>query len=196
MGPMPKRVDPGERRRLIADALMRVASSRGLEAVSLRHVAEEAGATAGMVQHYFRTKDEMMLFALDVISERAEARIGAAVAALGPSPAPRVLLRAMLLEILPLDDARRVDGRVALAFLAYSAVRPEVAAAQRRGAIGLRDFVATLLPGDGATPLMALVEGLGLHLLSDVLTPDEAVTALDAQLARLFSASAVNSSAG
>ena len=196
MGPMPKRVDPGERRRLIADALMRVASSRGLEAVSLRHVAEEAGATAGMVQHYFRTKDEMMLFALDVISERAEARIGAAVAALGPSPAPRVLLRAMLLEILPLDDARRVDGRVALAFLAYSAVRPEVAAAQRRGAIGLRDFVATLLPGDGATPLMALVEGLGLHLLSDVLTPDEAVAALDAQLARLFSASAVNSSAG
>jgi AcrR family transcriptional regulator len=193
---MPKRVDPGERRRLIADALMRVASSRGLEAVSLRHVAEEAGATAGMVQHYFRTKDEMMLFALDVVSERAEARIGAAVAALGPTPAPRALLRTMLLEILPLDDARRADGRVALAFLAYSAVRPEVAAAQRRGAIGLRDFVATLLPGNGASALMALVEGLGLHLLSDVLTPDEAVAALDAQLARLFSASAVNSSAG
>ncbi len=193
---MPKKVDPGERRRLIADALMRVASSRGLEAVSLRHVAEEAGATAGMVQHYFRTKDEMMLFALDVVSERAEARIGTAVAALGPSPAPRALLRVMLLEILPLDDARRADGRVALAFLAYSAVRPEVAAAQRRGSIGLRDFVATLLPGDGATALLALVEGLGLHLLTDVLTPGEAVAALDAQLARLFSASAVNSSAG
>ena len=193
---MPKRVDPGERRRLIADALMRVASSRGLEAVSLRHVADEAGATAGMVQHYFRTKDEMMLFALDVVGERAEARIGAAVAALGPAPAPRVLLRTMLLEILPLDDARRVDGRVALAFLAYSAVRPSAAAAQRQGAIGLRDFVATLLPGDGATSLMAMVEGLGLQLLNDVLTPDEAVAALDGQLARLFSASAVNSSAG
>jgi AcrR family transcriptional regulator len=194
---MPKRVDPEERRRSIADALMRVASSRGLEAVSLRHVAEEAGATAGLVQHYFRTKDEMMLFALEVVSERAEARIGPAVAALGPDPAPRAVVRAMLLEILPLDDARRADGRVALAFTAYAAVRPSVAEAQRRGSVGLRDYVATLLPSaDGATALLALVEGLGSYLLSDVVSADEAVAALDAQLERLFSASAVNSSAG
>lgn len=194
---MPKRVDPAERRRLIADALMRVASTRGLEAVSLRHVAEEAGATAGLVQHYFRTKDEMMLFALEVISERAETRIGAAVAALGPSPAPRALLRTMLLEILPLDDDRRADGRVALAFMAYSAVRPPVAEVQRRGSVGLREFVATLLPAPaGATGVLALVEGLGFYLLNGVVTADEAVAALDAQLDRLFSASAVNSSAG
>jgi AcrR family transcriptional regulator len=194
---MPKRVDPEERRRSIADALMRVASSRGLEAVSLRHVAEEAGATAGLVQHYFRTKDEMMLFALEVVSERAEARIEAAVAALGPGPTPRTLVRAMLLEILPLDDARRADGRVALAFMAYAAVRPSVAEAQRQGSVGLRDYVATLLPDpSGATALLALVEGLGSYLLSDVVSAAEATAELDAQLARLFNASAVNSSAG
>jgi AcrR family transcriptional regulator len=190
MGAMPKRVDPGERRRLIADALMRVAAERGLEAVSLRHVAAEAGATAGMVQHYFRTKDEMMLFALAVVSERTEARIAAAVSALGPSPTPASLLRAMLLEILPLDEERRADGKVALAFMAYSAVRPKVAAEQRKGSAGLRDFVATLLPGadpvPSATSLLAMVEGLGIYLLGDVCTVPEALSVLDAALERLF----------
>ena len=39
---MPKKVDHAERRRLIADALMRVAAEQGLEAVSLRHVAAAA----------------------------------------------------------------------------------------------------------------------------------------------------------
>ena len=187
---MPKRVDPGERRRLIADALMRVAAERGLEAVSLRHVAAEAGATAGMVQHYFRTKDEMMLFALAVVSERSEARITAAVSALGPAPTPAALLRATLLEILPLDEERRADGKVALAFMAYAAVRPEVAAEQRKGSVGLRDFVASLLPGadavTSATSLLAMVEGLGFYLLGDICTVPEALAVLDAALERRF----------
>jgi AcrR family transcriptional regulator len=55
---MPKKVDRQERRTLIADALMRVAADQGLAAVSLRTVAAEAGVSAGMVQPYFRTKDE------------------------------------------------------------------------------------------------------------------------------------------
>ena len=113
---MPKRVDHRERRALIADALMRVAAEQGLEAVSLRHVAAAAGVSAGMVQHYFRTRDEMMTFALAVVRERNEARVSRAIAALGATPAPRTLLRTMLAELLPLDEERRVDGRVALAF--------------------------------------------------------------------------------
>jgi len=71
---VPKQVDPHERRTLLADALLRVAAHRGLMDVSLRHVAAEAGVTAGMVQHYFRTKDEMMIFALDVIAARRQGR--------------------------------------------------------------------------------------------------------------------------
>ena len=48
---MPKLVDHHERRTLLAAALLRVAATRGLMDVSLRHVAAEAGVTAGMVQH-------------------------------------------------------------------------------------------------------------------------------------------------
>src|SRR5258706_11920 len=108
---MPKTVDHRERRTLIVDALMRVAAARGLEEVSLRHVAAEAGVTSGMVQHYFRTKDEMMAFAFLVVRERNEARIGEAVGRLGPAPQSRDLIRTMLTELLPMDQTRRADGR-------------------------------------------------------------------------------------
>jgi AcrR family transcriptional regulator len=87
---MPKLVDHQERREQIASALMRVAAGQGLEAVSLRHVAAEAGVTSGMVQHYFPSKDSMMAFAMRSASARYEARINQAVAALGTTrPAVR-----------------------------------------------------------------------------------------------------------
>ncbi|GIF52319.1 hypothetical protein Afe04nite_68580 [Asanoa ferruginea] len=183
---MPKRVDPTERRTLIADALMKVAAEQGLEAVSLRHVAAAAGATTGLVQHYFRTKDEMMLFALSVVSGHTEARISAAVGALGPAPAPRDLVRAMVTQMLPLDEERRADGKVALAFFAYAATRPQVAEVQRQGALGLRDFFATLMPAPAATTLLALVEGLGLYMISGTYPTDVALRALDDFLDSVF----------
>ena len=71
---MPKQVDHQARRQEIADAVLRLAASQGLDAVTLRHVAAEAGVSMGRVQHYFATKDEMLLFAFQVISERYDYR--------------------------------------------------------------------------------------------------------------------------
>jgi len=75
---MPKQVDHEARRQRIADAVCRLAARRGLEGVSLRHVAVEAGVSMGQIQHYFTTKDEMLLFALRTMSDRVERRLGAA----------------------------------------------------------------------------------------------------------------------
>lgn len=197
---MPKRVDHRERRTLIADALMRVAAEHGLEGVSLRHVAAEAGVSSGMVQHYFRTKDEMMTFALSVVREHSEARVSRAVAALGAHPAPRTLLRTMLVELLPLDEARRADGRVALAFLAYTAVRPAVAAALHQETAELLAFIASQIraaqadgaadrridPHHAAVGLLAVMEGLGVYLLGGHYAPETALAGLDAQLDLVF----------
>ncbi|MDG4780217.1 TetR family transcriptional regulator C-terminal domain-containing protein [Micromonospora sp. WMMD961] len=187
---MPKKVDHQERRTLIADALMRVAADQGLEAVSLRHVAAAAGVSAGMVQHYFRTKDEMMAFALSVVRERSQIRVTEAVARLGENPPPRLLLRTMLAALLPLDEHTRDDGRVALAFLAYTAVRPAAATGLREGTRQLTEFVAGVLPagrGDAAAAgLLALMEGLGVYLLGGQYTAEQALDALDAHLDLLF----------
>ncbi|MBL7259213.1 TetR family transcriptional regulator [Actinoplanes sp. LDG1-01] len=187
---MPKIVDHDARRRLIADALMKVAADQGLEAVSLRHVAAAAGVSVGMVQHYFHTKDEMMAFALAAVMDRTETRIRTAVAGLGENPPPRLLLRTMIAALLPLSGTARDDGRVALAFLAYAAVRPEAGAGLRPGTGQLVEFVAGLLPDPhgvaSAGALLALMEGLGVYLLGGQMTPDQALTALDAQLDLLF----------
>lgn len=192
---MPKRVDHRERRALIADALMRVAAEQGLEAVSLRHVAAAAGVSAGMVQHYFRTRDEMMTFALAVVRDRNEARVTRALGALGATPAPRTLLRTMLAELLPLDEERRADGRVALAFLAYTAVRPAVAAALHDETTALLGFIAGQIraganpgvdPERAAVGLLAVMEGLGIYLIGGHYPPETALAALDTQLDLLF----------
>ncbi|MGK5739424.1 TetR/AcrR family transcriptional regulator [Micromonospora sp. URMC 103] len=187
---MPKKVDRHERRTLIADALMRVAARQGLEAVSLRHVATEAGVSSGMVQHYFRTKDEMMAFAMAVVRERNQARVTEAIARLGEAPPPRLLLRTMIATLLPLTEESRADGRVALAFLAYSAVRPDAAAGLSEDTRELVAFLAGLLPGrqreERAAGLLGLMEGLGIYLLGGQYTAEQALAALDAQLDILF----------
>ncbi|WBB53120.1 TetR family transcriptional regulator C-terminal domain-containing protein [Verrucosispora sp. WMMD573] len=187
---MPRKVDRQERRTLIADALMRVAAEQGLEAISLRHVAAAAGVSAGMVQHYFRTKDEMMSFAMSVVRDRGQARVADAVAALGDRPPPRTLLRTMITALLPLDGPSREDGRVTLAFLAYTAVRPQAATLVQRDHAQMTAFVAGLLPvphgDDSAAGLLALMEGLGIHLLSGSQTPQQALRALDHHLDLIF----------
>lgn len=188
---MPRKVDHRERRELIADALMRLAATEGLEGVSLRQVAAEAGVSTGMVQHYFRTKDEMMTFALGMVADRVRARSEAAAA----PGSPREFVRGVLLQILPLDDTRRLEGHVGLAFLAYAAVKPAIREGLRGDAAGMRGFVAQQLRAAGAggidpevaaIGLMALVDGLGMQLLSRQYTEKDAVAALDAQLALIF----------
>jgi AcrR family transcriptional regulator len=197
---MPKKVDRQARRTLIADALMRVAATSGLEAVSLRHVATEAGVTSGMVQHYFATKDEMMTFALTVIRERNEVRVARAVAALGQPLTPHALVRTVLAELLPLDDQRRADGRVALAFLAYTAVRPGAARRMREDTEQMVAFIADqiraaqaagesppgLNPDNAAAGLLAAMEGLGVYLLGGQYDARLAVSALDDHLSLIF----------
>lgn len=193
---MPRKVDRHERRTRIADALMRVAAERGLEAVSLRHVAAEAGVSVGMVQHYFRDKDEMMVFALGRVSENVQARLAAG----GTDTSLREMLRALLVQLLPLDEERTVEGQVALAFQAYAAVRPAVAEGLRENTAQMRAFlgdriraaqsageaVPTIDSRHAATALLALVEGLGVHVLGRHYSADEALAVFDAHLATLF----------
>ena len=186
---MPKKVDHHARRTLLADALMRVAAQRGLEDVSLRHVAAKAGVTAGMVQHYFRTKDEMMVFALGALRERVEQRLAA-----DPLPdyaRPRQQVEALLVQLLPLDTERELEAHVSLAFQAYAAVKPDIGEDLRADTAGMREGLAGLVAAAGAVAidpalaavaLLSLVEGLSLHTLGQHITPDEALAALRAHL--------------
>jgi AcrR family transcriptional regulator len=191
---MPKRVDHEERRRDIAAALLRVVSRDGLDAVSLRHVAAEAGVTAGMVQHYFPSKEHMLQHAMGVASERYEQRITDRLGALGVEPDPVEIIRVLIGGLIPHTAAEAEDARIALAFQAYAANNPAAAARLSEGNRILTEHIAELLGAVGAdtldraltaTMLLATAEGLAIATLSAELPPIQASQAIDALLALL-----------
>ncbi|WP_439593012.1 TetR/AcrR family transcriptional regulator [Microbacterium sp.] len=189
---MPKRVNQEERRQRIAEALLRVVSRDGLNEVSLRHVATEAGVTSGMVQHYFPTKDAMMQYAMGVASERYEKRITAELSRLGDDPEYVDVIRVLLAGLIPMSPDEADDARVALAFQAYAVNNPDAAQRLREGDRILTGHIGDLLASMGAgnpepqlaaTTLLAAAEGLAVATLSAGLPHDTALRALDANLA-------------
>lgn len=197
---MPKQVDHEARRQRIADAVCRLASRRGLEEVSLRHVAAEAGVSMGQVQHYFTTKDEMLLFAFRTLSARVERRLGAAVTALGEPPTTRALLRGMLVAMVPTDTDSRFEAPLWVAFLARAIVEPSLAHPLNEGGKALTDFAADQLraaqqagelagsldPEHEASSLFALADGLMIRALLDPDQTAAGLATLDYHLDRIF----------
>ena len=197
---MPRQVDHEERRRQIAEAVWGIAALRGLEAVSLREVAAEAGVSMGMVQHYFGTKDRMILFACEYMVEFAE-RGARELIARSPDPdAPRQILRSVFVQTLPLEEDRRAGTGVWLAFLTRAVVDPVLAASVRRAWAGTHDFVAGQIrsaqrsgevpsgvdPEREAVALVSLADGLVSHLMVGHYSGEEALAAVDDHLDRLF----------
>ena len=194
---MPRTVDHEQRRRHIVDALLRITGTRGLEAVSLREVAQEAGVSMGAVQHYFATKDEMLLFALDHwltlgVHERFTARVRSRLVREAASE-PAALLRLMAAEYLPYDEPSRSDVRVAMAFLSRAAVEPVLAAALTpafHGFVTALDEILHGLIGPARAPiearrLAALLDGLRPPVLIGALAHEDAMAVIDHHLRQL-----------
>ncbi|GAB3455734.1 TetR/AcrR family transcriptional regulator [Actinophytocola sediminis] len=194
---MPKKVDHEQRRADIAEAVWRVTVEEGLPAVSMRRVAEVAGVSLGQVQHYFAGKDDLLLVAVELISERFTRRYASAQPA---TPTPLANARAFLTQLLPLDEERRLEAHVGAAFLARAMHSPRIAAFQRDGfgwASGLLvgwiedgrragQVDAAVDARHAARALLALVDGLAAHTLVGHYPPAEAEEALDAHLLDLF----------
>ncbi|WP_436492110.1 TetR/AcrR family transcriptional regulator [Actinokineospora sp. HUAS TT18] len=128
-------------REAVVRALVALVAERGMEAVSVRQVAEAAGVSAGLVQHYFRTKQAMLLAAMDSVAGQVEARVRSAQADREPADALREIAR----QLVPLDDERATEGRVSLAFVAHAIADPELAAVYRETWQRLEDLLAQLI---------------------------------------------------
>ncbi len=167
---MPRVVDHVQRRRDLARAACAVIARAGIDGTTLRDVAAEAGCTTGMVSHYFTSKDELLVAALD-----------AATAAVGERIVARVLadphdLRAVLAESLPLDDTRRAEWRVWMAFWGSTVGNPALRREDRGAYAVWRSALDAVLAGtgwpgatriDAAESLMLAVDGIGLHATLD-----------------------------
>ena len=68
---MRAKVDREQRRVELAEAVWRVIDKRGIEKVSIRNVADESQWTRGVIQLYFRDKDDLLYAALDLVAGQA-----------------------------------------------------------------------------------------------------------------------------
>ena len=169
---MPRQVDHDARRRTLVEALWRVVRRDGIGEVSVRTVAAEAGTSAGALRHYFATQDELLAFALTSVVERVTGRIGPVEGLRGRDAAVAVLE-----QYLPLDDDRRVETAVYLAFIgrapgdpAVQRIRGETDELSLRGVRLAVDLLADAGElgagrdaGDEAERLYALLDGLAMH---------------------------------
>lgn len=197
---MPKVVDHDARRGALTEALWRIAYRYGLEAVTLRQVAAEAGVSVGMVQHYFKSKDEMLRFALERVGGELQARLVRKITALGPDADPRDVVRIVMLERLPLTSRRRAQTQVMIAWLGRMARGAEPNDYLVAGTTQLRDYLASQLrrgqevgrvdraidPEDAASALLALNEGLAAQLLAGIHTAATAEQVLATHLSLVF----------
>jgi TetR/AcrR family transcriptional regulator, transcriptional repressor of bet genes len=124
---MKPKVDREERRAELGEAVWRVIATRGIEAVSIRNVAEESGWSRGVLQIYFRDKDDLMLAAFEQVAEHASRVTARAATGLTGLAA----LRAALLAYAKPDDEQRVVFTALEAFGVHAANKPAFARAYR-----------------------------------------------------------------
>ncbi|RZU54168.1 TetR family transcriptional regulator [Krasilnikovia cinnamomea] len=183
-----------ERRRLLADAGLRVLADSGARGLTHRAVDTEAGVPTGTASNYFRSRDAL----LGALGERIMERFApdeAVLARLARREPGRELFVDYLRYIVERTTAQPELTRALIELRLEGARRPELAeslGATLRG--GYREDVAfhatTGLPG-GAVEIALLhyaLDGLLLDMLTTSigadLTPDDAVVAFVDRLVR------------
>ncbi|WP_369216798.1 TetR/AcrR family transcriptional regulator [Streptomyces flavofungini] len=179
---MPKVVDHQARRIQVADAVQRLVTEQGLDRVTVARTAEAAGVSVGHVQHYFATKDEMLLFTYERVVRKILERVSALEERSRREQLPiRDVVVDGLAEWLPVDADRRSAHRVTLAFVGRTVDNPHLARAHAETGRHIRSMLARAVhngkecgevPADSdpdlaALELHSLAEGLALQLGSD-----------------------------
>lgn len=170
---MPRRIDRDARKEQLGEALWRVVRQRGVGAVSVRTVAEEAGVVVGSLRHVFPTRAELIEFSAELMVQRATGRI----LATPRNDDPVAYGLALLTHLLPLAPDSRAELEVNLALIAEAPAVPSLASIRDHAAERIEELclqIATLLTGRvrddrlvrTGRRLSALVDGLALHLLA------------------------------
>lgn len=139
----------------------------------------------------------MLEAAFQRINELGAERVGERLAG---EAEPRAVLRAIAVELLPVDDPHRHALHIGMAFTARAMVEPSFADRLRTGYGELRDLFTLLLTharAAGSTAsdldvaheadlLLSLFEGLSTHTLIGHHTPESALAVIDTHLERVF----------
>lgn len=174
----------------------------GFDTVTVARTAAAAGISVGLVQHYFRTKDDMLLHAFNHVSASIRGRVDERIRAGAEHrrPISQVLAEA-LAEFLPLDGERRAEFRVVRAFEGRALDAPALAEVDVATARTLLDELAqavhngkecgevepALQPRPAAVRLAAVTDGLAMQAYREPAElADIAPAIIETELAAVF----------
>ncbi|MHC0037627.1 TetR/AcrR family transcriptional regulator [Pseudoneobacillus sp. C159] len=109
---MPKIVNHDKQKEKVAEAAWRVIRREGLEGASVRKIAEEAGISPGSMRHYFPTQSDLLLYSMNLVTERVKKRVQRIEFTGDPVHDAQLLL----FELLPIDEEKSVEMEVWLIF--------------------------------------------------------------------------------
>jgi AcrR family transcriptional regulator len=163
-------IDHEQRRADVAAITIDLVAREGIEAATIRRIAAEAGFSTAAITHYFADKQELLLWAFQMLSEEGERRFEEVLAR---DPADVV---GALLTMVPWCPANVRRWKAYLAFWDQAARDPELASMLAKSTdVGLA-FLQKLLrskteAGDDVKNsgqlLNALIQGLALQMLVD-----------------------------
>lgn len=112
---MPKIVDVAERKKAIAEATWQVILEKGMEGATVRNIAKEAGLSLGALRHYFSNQDELLVYAMNLVTENVNQRIGEVLKE--DMPIQEQVLK-VLLQTLPIEQQSMLEMEVWFAYVA------------------------------------------------------------------------------
>jgi AcrR family transcriptional regulator len=165
---MPKIVDHNARRRELVEASWAVIATEGLEGVTMRKVAEAAGCTTGRITHYFADREALILASLQTSNLATSTRVNDII---NSDLDAHAKLLGMANQTLPLDEERRIEVKVWLAFWSAATINNTLAkendARMEEWFDALLPLVEELAPNCDATHeanlLIGLINGLGIQ---------------------------------
>lgn len=163
--------DPAAREHVVEAARRRIAAA-GLQGATIRAIASEASVSTGYVTHYFESKQQLALAALERNNQLAQERV---LRACRPARGMEAIA-ATVDALLPVDEERRQEWAVWVAFWTASATDADAAGGLQSAREGLATILAEPfaeaiddgdLPGDldfeyESERLMVLASGIGL----------------------------------
>ncbi|WP_172979710.1 TetR/AcrR family transcriptional regulator [Agromyces agglutinans] len=171
-----------DRRGDIIRGVWRTILTRGIAGVSVRAVAEAAGVSVGLVQHYHRSKDALIRASAAAMIE------GSAAAYRLAGFAPSEAVRHLVTHAIPTSPAARDGVVIWHAYLAASVADEELAALLRAAKSGqereLATHLAAVVPEDEVThvarSLIALADGLAARVITGEISGADAVQTAEA----------------
>ena len=163
-------VDHDERRRRIAEVTVDVIAREGLEAATIRRIAAELGGPTKIITHYFADKQEMLVWAYRVISERSQHYVSEVVTRDSTD------IVGALMAMTAIDGFQTQLWRVYIAFWDRAARDPFFADLQREQIdLALKVIANILRARNGDRPdlesisqrLNALVQGISILALAE-----------------------------